>query len=115
MNISLSTKESYSNLESLINQGLFLTYSRQYKEAEETYKRIINLYPKNPAGYYYLAALYQTIMRNYRVRDFEPQFEKFIDLAIEIGKEALANDRNDAAAYMYFGNARGHRGVHRIN
>jgi hypothetical protein len=28
-------------------------------------------------------------MRNYRVRDFEPQFEKFIDLAIEIGKEAM--------------------------
>ncbi|MFQ6041440.1 MAG: tetratricopeptide repeat protein [Candidatus Poribacteria bacterium] len=115
MDISSSAKESSSNLESLINQGLFLTYSGQYKEAEERYKRIINLYPKNPAGYYYLAALYQTIMRNYRVRDFEPQFEKFIDLAIKIGKEAIANDGNNAAAYMYFGNARGHRGVHRIN
>ena len=115
MDISSSAKESSSNLESLINQGLFLTYSGQYKEAEKTYKRIINLYPKNPAGYYYLAALYQTIMRNYRVRDFEPQFEKFIDLAIKRGKEAMANDRNNAVAYMYFGNARGHRGVHKIN
>jgi tetratricopeptide (TPR) repeat protein len=109
-------EQSYSNaLEALINCGICFTYSCQYKEAEETYKKLINLYPQNPAGYYYLAALYQTIMRNYRVRKFEPQFEKFIDLAIEVAEEALKNDRNNAILYMYLGNARGHRGVHKIN
>ena len=108
-------EQSDSNLEALINCGISFTYSGQYKEAEETYKKLINMHPKNPAGYYYLAALYQTIMRNYRVRNFEPQFEKFIDLAIEIAEKAMENDKSNAVAYMYFGNARGHRGVHKIN
>jgi tetratricopeptide (TPR) repeat protein len=54
-------------------------------------------------------------MRNYRVRDLEPQFEKFIDLAIKIGEKALEKNSKDAVAYMYLGKARGHRGVHRIN
>lgn len=113
--LELSGEQSDSNLEALINCGICFTYSGQYKEAEKTYKKIINLYPKNPTGYYYLAALYQTIMRNYRVRDFEAQFEKFIDLAIEIAEKAMENDKNNAVAHMYFGNARGHRGVHKIN
>ena len=115
MNVPLSEEQSYSNLEALINNGLCLAYSGQYKEAEATYKKVISLYPKNPAGYYYLADLYQMIMRNYRVRDFEPQFEKFIDLTIEVAEEALKNNHNNAVAYMYLGDARGHRGVQRIN
>ena len=114
-NIPSTEEQSSSNLEILINRGLCFTYSGQYKEAEKIYQKLINLYPKNPAGYYHLAALYQTIMRNYRVRDFEPHFEKFIDLAIEIAEKSLENDSNNAVGYMYLGNARGHRGVHRIN
>jgi len=113
--LSFAQGQAYSNLEILINRGLCFTYSGQYKEAEKIYKQLINLYPQNPAGYYYLAALYQTIMRNYRVRDFEPQFEKFIDLAIEIAEKSLENKGDNAVGYMYLGNARGHRGVHRIN
>jgi len=117
VNVSLQSSEEQpcSDLETLINRGICFTYAGQYREAEETYHRIIDLYPKNPAGYYYLAALYQMVMRNYRVRDFEAQFEKYIDLAIKVSEQALKRNSNDAAACMYLGNARGHRGVHRIN
>ena len=98
----------------LIDYGIDLVHAEHYEEALEGCKKLMFYYPESPVGYFYTASLYQIIMRNYRVKTFEPQFERFIDLAVEEGECAVKKDRKDAVSYLYLGGAYGYRALHKI-
>ena len=102
--------EAFHNL---VDCGMDLVYEGRYKEALEGCQKLMRYYPESPAGYFYTATLYQFIMRNYRVKTFEPQFERFINLAIEKGKCAVKKDKRDSLSYLYLGGAYGYRALHK--
>ena len=101
-------------LHSLIDYGIGLVDAGHYDEALEGCRKLTLCYPESPVGYFYTAALYQVIMRNYRVKTNEQQFERFINLAIETGERAVKKDKEDSISYLYLGGAYGYRALHKI-
>ena len=104
--------DSTSN--NLIIKGIHQVHLEEYDDALETFTKLINLYPENIAGYFYTAATYQTIMRNYRINSYEPLFRNYLDLAIEKGEESLKKNRKDIFSHFYLGGAYGFRGLHKV-
>jgi len=98
---------------SLVSHGMDLINEGHYQGALESCENLMLYYPESPVGYFYIAALYQIIMRNYRVRTYESQFERYINLAIEKGEEALKKDQRDAMSHFYLGAAYGYKALHK--
>jgi len=113
-----SLKAQWSALDStshtLIAQGMQKTHNENYTEAIETFEKLIDLHPQYPLGYFSTAAVYHTIMRNYRVKTFEVEFDSLLNLAIKIGEKQVRNDRKDALSHFYLGGAYGFRGFHEV-
>ena len=98
----------------LLLQGIHQINIGDYKQALLTFEELIKFRPQNPVGYFCAAAVYKTIMQNYRIRDFEPQLDSLLNLTIHIGNNAIQNNRKDALAYFYLGGAYGFRGLHKF-
>jgi tetratricopeptide (TPR) repeat protein len=112
--VNLTVSHNDDAFHALVNQGIDLMNEGCYQEALESCKNLILYYPESPVGYFYTAACYQTIMRNYRVRTFEPEFKRYINLAIETGEAAVKKDRRDAISSCYLGGAYGYKALHKV-
>ncbi len=69
----------------LVRRALELVHHERYREALAAFTKLIDRYPGHPMGYFYRAATYQILMRNYRTRRFENAFERALKLAIQKG------------------------------
>jgi tetratricopeptide (TPR) repeat protein len=98
----------------LLLQGLYEVHIEKYEAAIATFNKLIEHYPQHPIGYFCTAAVYKTIMQNYRVTSFETQLNSFFNLAIQVGHQAIQNNKNDASAHFYMGGAYGFRGLHKV-
>jgi len=98
----------------LLAQGIHQVHIEEYESAIETFEKLIDLYPQNPVGYFCTAAVYQIIMRNYRINLFEAQFDSLISFGIQIGENAIRKDREDALSHFYLGGAYGYMGLHKL-
>jgi tetratricopeptide (TPR) repeat protein len=68
-------------------------------------------FPDDPSGYFLEADAYQTIMRDYRVRKYEAEFDSLINLAVEISSRAV--EKNPVAEnYFIYGASEGYRCLH---
>lgn len=103
-----------STANKIIYQGIHQIHVEQYDEAIGTFRELLELYPDNIIGYFYIAATYQTIMRNYRISFFESQFGKFLNKAIEIGEKSIDGNKKDLFTALYLGGAYGFRGLHKV-
>jgi len=103
-----------NKLHTLLKQGIYQVHEEDYNNAITTFKKVIEFHPNYPMGYFLVAAVYQTIMRNYRTNVYDNEFEKFINLAINIGNKAIKQDRENALNYFYLGGAYGYRGLHKV-
>jgi len=101
-------------LDAIIQQEIYLVHKENYKESIQSFKRLIRLHPDEPIGYFFVAAVYQTIMRNYRTRICEREFEKYLDLAIRTGETSIKQDEDNSLNYFYLGAAYGYRGLHKF-
>lgn len=98
----------------LIEQGIHQVHVEEYENAIETFEQLTKLHPQLSIGYFGSAAVYQTIMRNYRINTFESQFDSLINLAIQRGEKSTKKSRDDALAYFFLGGAYGFRGLHKV-
>lgn len=73
-----------STTNALLQQGLHQVHIEKYNEAIEAFNEIIKLHPQHPAGYFCVAAVYQTIMRNYRMNAFESRFDSLLHLYLAL-------------------------------
>ncbi|UCE04804.1 MAG: tetratricopeptide repeat protein [bacterium] len=115
--IQIAVVHSYSldsTSHTLMLQGLHQVHIEQYMGAIGTFENLVKLNPQHPIGYFCTAAVYKTIMQNYRIKSFESQLDSILNLTIEIGNKAIQNDREDALAYFYLGGAYGFRGLHKV-
>jgi len=60
--------------EQLIQRSLHQLHLEQFDSALVACAKMRQLWPEHPAGYLNAANVYQTMMRDYRVRIFEAQF-----------------------------------------
>ena len=98
----------------LIKQGIHQVHIEEYKEAIATFEKLITLYPEHPMGYFLSAAVYQTIMRNYRINIFETQLDSLLNLAIQFGEKTIRKSWKNIYAYFFLGGAYGFRGFHKV-
>ena len=103
-----------SILQPLLLQGLHEVHIEAYDSAIGTFRRLIDICPGHPAGYFCTAAVYKTIMQNYRVKTFEPQMDTFIESAIQTGQDGEPGDGGGATLSFYRGGAYGFRGLHKF-
>ncbi|MFQ6113845.1 MAG: tetratricopeptide repeat protein [bacterium] len=99
-------------LYALFEKTLDKYHDEKYDEAIQLATRIRKLYPDEPAGVFGLLVTYQTMMRNYRVRNFEAQYDSLLDLSVELAKNALKKNNKDGRIYFYLGCAYGSRSIY---
>jgi len=100
-------------IDSIIFKGIDLVHHEKYDEGITEFKKIIDSYPDEPLGYFFMAASYQNLIDNYRNEKYKPDFEKYIELAIDKGEAKLKKSYNSAEIYFYLGGAYGYRGIYR--
>ncbi len=87
-------------------------HNEDFDEALRLAMQIRQIYPEEPAGAFGLLTTYQTIMRNYRVRLYESEFDSLLNLSIELAENAAKKDRKDGKNYFYLGCAYGTRSIY---
>jgi len=105
--------ELSEKLDSVIVKGIYLIQREQYDEGMAEFQKIIDFYPEEPMGYFFIAVAFQSLIDDYRHEAFKPEFEKYIDTAIAKGEKRLEENQNSAEHCFYLGGAHGYRGIYR--
>jgi tetratricopeptide (TPR) repeat protein len=107
----LHAQVSEDSLHHLALRGIDLATMLQYKEAFESFEKMVKLAPDDPRGYFLRSAVYfwmfSTDMHN------EELGERFKDLsyeAVEVAEQRLDKDEKDINALFYLGGAYGSLG-----
>lgn len=100
-------------VDSIILRGMELVHADSTKEAVEQFNQLINLFPNDPIGYFYVSATLQTMMDDYRNYSRMDEFNKYMDLAIQSAEAKKKRGNLTAYDYLYLGGAVGYRGIHK--
>lgn len=93
--------------------------NEDFEQALDIASSFIKQKPNHPMGYFFQAAVYDTIIRDYSDLRYESRFEKSVNKAIDLGylsiQEALKqSDSSDMWIHFYLGASLGFRGLHRF-
>ncbi len=99
--------------EQLIRRSLDQLHEEQYDSALVNCAILRRLWPEDPAGYLNAANIYQTMMRDYRVRLFEAQFDSLIERGVHLA-ERQSRRKSTAENLFALGSARGYQALHRF-
>src|SRR3989304_7782133 len=80
------TYASILDYQDLILEGQSLTFNEKYAEAQEKFKSLIGNEPESPAGYFYLAMVYQARMKDLESDFYEKEFHQNLKKVIELTK-----------------------------
>lgn len=95
----------------LFEKTLKKYHNEEYDEAIQLAKMLQEEYPDLPVGSFSHMAVYQTLMRNYRVRTYEAQFDSLLDLSIKLTQKAIKKNKKDGRNYFHLGCAYGSRSI----
>ena len=104
--------QEHNSFQTLFKITLDKYHNEEFDEALVVAQKIRQLYPEEPAGAFGLLNTYQTIMRNYRVRLFESEFDSLLNLSIQLAEAAAKRDKKDGKSYFYLGCAYGSRSIY---
>jgi len=99
-------------VDSIIFRGLTLVYADSTLAAVDQFKKLIDLFPDKPIGYFYASATLQTMMDDYRNYTYPDEFNRYLNQAIKAGEDGKKKGNLTAFDYLYFGGAIGFRGIH---
>jgi membrane protein YqaA with SNARE-associated domain len=99
--------------DALVVESLSALHEENLDRALEAGAQLRERWPDDPIGDLMTANVYQTTMRDYRIRRFEAEFEDAIERALVAARRAVANDAT-AEAYFVLASARGYRAIHRF-
>jgi tetratricopeptide (TPR) repeat protein len=100
-------------VDSIIMRAMDLVYADRNSEGVEEFKKLIDLFPDNPIGYFYVSASLQTVMDDYRNYSNSDELYRYMDLAIEKGEKIKESGTLTAYDWFYYGGAVGFRGIHK--
>jgi len=107
--VSTDSKE----VEEIILQGLDYVHQDEFFKASDEFKKLIELFPDDPIGYFYVSATIQTMMDDFRNYSYSDEFNKYMDLTIEKGEKRKKRGELTAYDCLYLGGAIGYRGIHK--
>ena len=107
--VNMDSKE----VEQIILQGLEYVHQDEIFKAVDEFNKLIELFPNDPIGYFYVSATLQTMMDDFRNYSFLDEFNKYMDLAIGKGEERKKRGNLTAYDCLYLGGAIGYRGIHK--
>ncbi len=100
-------------VDSIIMRGLDLVHADSTDQAVDEFKKLIDIFPNDPIGYFYVAASIQTMMDDYRNYSYQDEFNKYMDLSIKMAEAKRKQKHLTADDYLYLGGAIGYRGIHK--
>lgn len=103
--------EPDNTLNQMVQVALTNHHNSRFDLAIDQAITICRAYPDNVEGPFCLLTTYQTIMRNYRVRNYEAQYDSLLDRAIELAKQAIKKNKKDGISYFYLGCLYGSRSI----
>jgi tetratricopeptide (TPR) repeat protein len=92
-----------SNVETLLNKGIELSYNFQLKEAEKVFYKVIEQIPEEPDGYHYIAQLHLWAFIGTRDPGEYLTFLKFSEIAAEKADKKLLENSEDAKTQYLMG------------
>jgi tetratricopeptide (TPR) repeat protein len=95
----------------LVRRALDELHHERFQEALSAAGELRRRFPEDPAGPLAEANVYQTMMRDYRVRDREPEFLAALAEARRLA-DVQARARPDAEAFFVRGTAQGYVAIH---
>ncbi|MBX3043475.1 MAG: tetratricopeptide repeat protein [Candidatus Kapabacteria bacterium] len=99
--------------DSLVREGTNHIYNVEFDKAEICFKKIINIYPEHPAGYFLDAMVYWWKITLHReTKKFDQPFEDRIQKVINICDKILDTNEFDLTALFFKAGAMGYRGRH---
>jgi len=106
-------EESKPDLDSIISRGVDFIRLDKFDQGIAEFKKVIELYPDEPAGYFFVGASLQGLIDDYRNEKYNAEFEKYINLAIKKGNSKVDENPNSALEHFYLGGSLGYRGIYR--
>src|SRR3972149_7146132 len=103
----------FSFYRNLIIEGINATLNENYLYAEGRFRQIIREEPEDPAGYFFLGALYQAEMMDYEGDFKEEEFYSNLETAIRLAKKRVKSGNETPWDYLYLGNSYGYLGVYK--
>jgi tetratricopeptide (TPR) repeat protein len=100
-------------VDSIVLRGMELVHADSTLEAVEEFKKLIELFPNDPIGYFYVSATLQTMMDDFRNYSHMDEFNNYMDRAIQAAEKKQKRTNLTAYDYLYFGGAVGYRGIHK--
>ncbi|HVP36124.1 MAG TPA: tetratricopeptide repeat protein [Terriglobales bacterium] len=107
------SQESNPDLDSIISRGVDFIRWDKFDQGIAEFKKVIDLYPDEPIGYFFVGASLQGLIDDYRNETYNDEFEKYINLAIKKGNAKVDQNPNSALEHFYLGGALGYRGIYR--
>lgn len=89
----------------ILLEGIDACFRENYPLAEEKFRLILSKVPQDPAGYFFLAMLYQAQMMDYESDFREKDFDEAVKMAKKFARARIKHDGNDAWGYLFLGNA----------
>ena len=96
---------SSPEIKTRINKGIELTILCNFDSAKTIYENLINDYPEEPAGYFYMAAVIQSQMLDEENFSYKTDFENLVEKCIEKSIQLQSDRKNDPWPLFYEGNA----------
>ncbi|PKL82707.1 MAG: hypothetical protein CVV24_08630, partial [Ignavibacteriae bacterium HGW-Ignavibacteriae-3] len=93
-----------SHLQRLAQDGMNQAYNMEFKAAENTFNRILELAPESPLGYYYTSKIHFWIYLGSKDPGESATFMKFADLAEQKIEKVLQNNPKDFHTIYIAGN-----------
>ena len=108
---SAAAGEEAAPREALVRRALDELHRERFEKALATAAELRRRFPADPAGPLTEANVYQTLMRDYRLRDHEPEFMAALAEARRLS-DAAVRSHPDAEAYFARASARGYVAIH---
>ncbi len=96
----------------ILLEGIDACFRESYPLAEEKFKAVLSKAPQDPAGYFFLAMLYQARMTDYESNFKEEDFDANVKMARKFARARIKNNKKDAWGYLFLGNAYAAKAIH---
>ncbi len=101
-----------ADIDEMARNSIHYVFREEFKQAENEARKIMKKYPEHPAGYFFYAAVLNSIMEHFQTEKYESDFYRYCDLAIVKGEEILEKEANNQWAKFFVAGANGLKGTY---
>lgn len=101
-------------LHTLILEGIDLTLSQKYHDADSVFRRVAREFPDHPAGYLYQAAVIQSRAMDHELQIVTPVFDSLLHLGIQKAESLIREEPRSPWGRYFLGTAYGYDSYARV-